>query len=143
RISVTVPRDLKESRVYIHDWDGDDCRYPRAVIMRHDPEFAGISYIPVEEIDIVRSIQKNPTANRHFAVQVAIHRWAELIRYYYNLPIIAGKAKVKRRAYTQDEQETETEYERGVRKRSFWYNNASEHLKRIGGQAILEQAEKD
>jgi len=59
RISVIVPGELKDSRVMIFDWQqpnqADDRTYPRAVILRPDHN-QGSMYVPVESIDIIRSV---------------------------------------------------------------------------------------
>jgi hypothetical protein len=133
RIKVSIPLELTESRVVIHDWhkarQKDEQTWPRAVILSRDPNEADFGYIPIESIDIIQSVRKDPAAVRHFAIQIAIHRWANLVRYYYHLPVLSD--------------DTEAQRKRGVRSQHMWYKIAANNLQRVGGQAILEQAQKD
>lgn len=117
-------------RVGIYDWKGKDREAPRAVIR---PIYLDRD-IPVKEIDIIKSVQNDPLAIRHFAIQIAISRWSGIIRYHKNYYRVIKKVTVKK-----DTQK----HERGVSSSSTWYKIAADHLKRIGGQTILEEAERN
>jgi hypothetical protein len=130
--SFIAPRDLEEARVQIHDLDGEDRRWPRAVIQRPDPNFAGISYIDQESIDILRSIRNEPLCIRHPAILLAIYRWQELVRYFHRLPSSAKKTHVSSTRSGQNIQ-----YERGVASRNVISRIAEAHLTNLG-RAFLD-----
>jgi len=133
-VSFIPPMELREARVSIYDLKGRDRKSPRAVVERPDPKSTTLRYVPYQSIDIIKSIENDPTNIRHPAILLAIHRWQQIIRYHYAMPS-RKKKKIEVKA-TQG-----MNYQRTVSPRSPSSKIAEAHLERVG-KALLEGAKK-
>ena len=132
RVSFIPPSELREARVRIYDWKGNDRRWPRAVVENPDPESTALRYVPYQSIDIIKTIKNNPTSIRHPAILLAVHRWQQIIHYHHSLPS-RKKKKVEVKAVGGDS------YERAASPRTLTCKIAEDHLKHAG-EALLEGA---